>query len=375
MATNKFKTIDLFAGIGGIRKGFEMTGYFENHLSAEIDPYACKTYEHLFGDNPFNDVTSEEFKLETEKVGIDVILGGFPCQAFSIAGQKKGFKDKTRGTLFFDIADIINRNKPKAFLLENVEGLTTHKKGSTFKTILEVLCIELGYTIPEVKVVTNMLGEKDVVFERASFIRKTKNFGLPQRRSRAYIIGFRNDIVKNHVLPPIPTGRTDLKMYRDLNDLLELGADSQYYLASGSLQSMKNHKNRHSNKGNGFGYIVVNEPSIKSPLSNTVLATGGSGKERNIVLDPQPHIGGMVTSTKKTPLNNEGLRNMTQYEWGKLQGFINYAFINKDGIDTFSFPSSISRAQQYKQFGNSVSIPVIESMALYIAEVLNSNMK
>jgi len=136
--TIKYKTIDLFAGIGGIRKGFEMTGRFENKLSAEIDKYSCVTYQHLYGENPFNDVTSEDFKLSTTNIDFDVLLGGFPCQSFSIAGEKLGFEDKTRGTLFFDIVDIINRNKPKAFLLENVEGLTTHKKGHTFNTILEV---------------------------------------------------------------------------------------------------------------------------------------------------------------------------------------------------------------------------------------------
>jgi len=347
---NKYKTIDLFAGIGGIRKGFEMTNRFENKLSAEIDKYSCITYEHLYGENPFNDVTSERFKSSITDMDFDVLLGGFPCQAFSIAGEKLGFKDKTRGTLFFDVVDIINRNKPKAFLLENVEGLTTHKKGHTFNTILEVLCIDLGYSIPGVSVITNVFGEKEVSFERSSFIRRTKDFGLPQRRSRVFIIGFRKDIAEKVDLHPIPSNRDDLSMYNDLNDLIELGADNQYYLASGALQSMKNHKNRHANKGNGFGYMVVNSPDIKSPLSNTILAIGGSGKSRNIVYDPQKHIAGMDYPTKKTPLNNEGLRNMTQREWGKLQGFINYAFVNEKGEDEFSFPTSISRAQQYKQF-------------------------
>lgn len=97
---NKYKVIDLFAGIGGIRRGFELAGDFECVLSAEIDKYACKTYEHLFGENPFNDVSSEDFKKKVEETNYDILLGGFPCQAFSIAGKKHGFKDKTRGTLF-----------------------------------------------------------------------------------------------------------------------------------------------------------------------------------------------------------------------------------------------------------------------------------
>ncbi len=107
----KYRTIDLFAGIGGIRRGFEITNRFENILSAEIDKFACMTYKHLYEENSFNDVSSEEFKIKTEKKDFDVLLAGFPCQAFSIAGQKLGFRDKTRGTLFYDVADIINRNK------------------------------------------------------------------------------------------------------------------------------------------------------------------------------------------------------------------------------------------------------------------------
>ncbi len=372
--TNKYTTIDLFAGIGGIRRGFEMTNRFQNRLSAEIDKYACTTYEHLYGENPFNDVTTEEFKIKTTQIKFDVLMGGFPCQAFSIAGQKQGFKDKTRGTLFYDVADIIDRNRPKAFFLENVEGLTTHMKGQTFKTILEVLCIDLDYIIEGVQVTTNIFGIKEVIFDRNNFIRNTKNFGLPQRRSRVYLIGFRRDIIQDIKIPPIPLGRNDVNLYKDLHDLIELGADFDYYISSGSLESMKKHKNRHKDKGNGFGYIVVNDRFIEAPISNTILATGGSGKERNIIMDFQEQIGGTLVQSKKTSLNNEGLRNMTVREWGKLQGFINYAFIDDKGNDKFSFPSGISRAQQYKQFGNSVSITVVESMAKHIADILDKNM-
>ena len=131
-----YRTIDLCAGIGGIRKGFEMTGAFQNVLSAEIDKYACMTYEHLYGENPLNDITSEDFKTKVEKTKYDVLLAGFPCQAFSRAGRQLGFLDKTRGTLFFDIADILQRTRPKAFMLENVDNLITHSKGNTFKVII-----------------------------------------------------------------------------------------------------------------------------------------------------------------------------------------------------------------------------------------------
>ena len=143
----KYKTIDLCAGIGGIRRGYELAGVFENVLSAEIDKNACLTYKHLYGEDPFNDVTSEEFKQKVESTSYDILLAGFPCQAFSRAGKKDGFLDKTRGTLFFDIAEIIKRTRPKAFMLENVDNLITHQKGRTFATIINVLVNELDYKV------------------------------------------------------------------------------------------------------------------------------------------------------------------------------------------------------------------------------------
>ena len=127
----KYKTIDLCAGIGGIRRGFELTGCFENVLSAEIDEFAARTYEHLYGDNPLNDLTSEDFKNKVVNTEYDVLLAGFPCQSFSSVGKKLGFRDSTRGTIFFDIADIISRTNPKAIFLENVENLISHDKGKT----------------------------------------------------------------------------------------------------------------------------------------------------------------------------------------------------------------------------------------------------
>lgn len=363
-----YKAIDLFAGIGGIRKGFELTNDVEIVLSAEIDKYACETYKHLYGDNPLNDVTSEEFKEKVMKTDYDILLGGFPCQAFSIAGKKEGFKDATRGTLFFEIADILDRTKPKAFLLENVEGLITHKSGATFKTILEVLVLDLGYKVVGVK-------EQDgkLIYEKSSFVRNSKNFGIPQNRPRTYIVGFRKDIIPNgYEFNELPVGRDDLDIYRNLNDLLETNVDDKYYVASGYLETLKNHKANHKAKGNGFGYQVVNSPEIENPISNTILATGGSGKERNLIYDFKEGISGKVVKGKKTPLNSEGIRHMTPTEWGKLQGFINYAFKDKNGVDTFSFPENMSDAQKYKQFGNSVTIAVIEMIARYMVNNLRN---
>ena len=369
-----YRTIDLFAGIGGIRRGFELTGKFETVLAAEIDKYACETYKHLFNEDPFNDVTSEEFKQKVEKTDYDVLLGGFPCQAFSIAGKKEGFMDKTRGTLFFDVADIIKRTRPKAFLLENVEGLLRHKKGDTFETILNVLVKELNYKV--VGVTDNGENDGKLQYNSKDFLVNSRNFGVPQNRPRVYIIGFDNerygDVIEETLLmKELPKARSKDAIYKDLNDLLELNADKEFYLASGYLQTLKNHRDRHKGKGNGYGYIVVNEEGIDNPVSNALLATGGSGKERNLVLDKQDGIAGLEVKGKHTPLNEEGIRMMTPREWGKLQGFINYGFM-KDGIDHFSFPPKISKIQQYKQFGNSVTIPVIEEMAINMLKSLDA---
>ena len=128
------RTIDLCCGIGGIRRGFEMAGGYENVVSAEIDDHACRTYEHLYGENPKNDVTSPEFKKKLKGISYDVLLAGFPCQTFSRIGLRKGFKDKTKGTIFFDIVKVIEVTVPKAVFLENVENLVSHDSGNTFRT-------------------------------------------------------------------------------------------------------------------------------------------------------------------------------------------------------------------------------------------------
>jgi len=358
-----YRTIDLFAGLGGIRRGFEMTGEFENALSAEFEKYACITYEHLFGEDPFNDVTKEEFKKKVEATPYDVLLAGFPCQAFSIAGKKEGFLDKTRGTLFFDVADILNRTRPRAFLLENVQGLLSHKKGATFRTILETLVMGLDYKVVGCEY-NSMIG--DIEYKVADFKGNSRDFGIPQNRPRVYIMGFDRKLYGDKVdtLPinRVPDKSDEPPIYRDLNELLEFKADPQFYVPSKYLETLKRHKERHQGRGNGFGYMVVNAPGIKNPVSNAILATGGSGRERNLVYDPQPGIGGMIVPGKQSPLNDEGIRFMTPREWGKLQGFINYAFI-ENGVDRFKFPERMPINQQYKQFGNSVTIPAIKQMA------------
>lgn len=357
----KYKTIDLFSGLGGIRRGYELTGRFNNVLSADIDKYACQVYKHLYNEDSYNDVTSDEFKNKVENTEYDVLLGGFPCQAFSIAGLQKGFADETRGTLFFDIADIIKRTKPKSFMLENVEGLLKHEKGNTFKTIIKVLD-ELNY-----KVVGVDLNNGEIQYNAKNLVRSTKDFGIPQKRARIFIMGFRKDTIpKDYKFPNLPD-HSDIKIYKNLYDLLEEKVDSKYYLSDKLLTTLKNHRASHASVNSGFGYIVVNEG--EEPVSNTIMATGGSGKERNLIRQYVKEYDNLLVG-RGNAINKEGIRNMTPTEWGKLQGFINYGFM-ENGIDKFSFPEGISDTQQYKLFGNSVSIPVIKAMAEYMIERLD----
>jgi len=359
-----YKTIDLCAGIGGIRRGFELTGKFQNVLSAEIDVCAAKTYEHLFGENPLNDLTSDEFKAKVAQTDYDILLAGFPCQTFSRVGQKLGFRDTTKGTIFFDIADIISRTNPRAVFLENVENLVSHDKGETLRRIVTTLEDELSYRIIGV----TMDEDGSYVYSGKSFIRNSRNFGLPQNRPRVYIMAFSKkmygDAVKVLTADMPFSGRKIIA--EDLNSIIEPVVDDVYYMASGYWKTLKKHKERERAKGHGFGYVVVNAQGIEHPVASTILATGGSGKERNLIYQPKEGVAGKILPTKKTALNDEGIRVMTPTEWGRLQGFIGYAFLDEKGNETFSFPEETTRTQQYKQFGNSVTIPVIEEMANFM---------
>lgn len=359
-----YKTIDLCAGIGGIRRGFELTKHFQNVLSAEIDPYAAATYKHLFGEDPTNDLTSDEFKNKVDTTEYDVLLAGFPCQTFSRIGKRLGFRDITRGTIFFQIADILSRTNPRAIFLENVENLISHDNGNTIETIIRTLEDELEYRIIGV----TLDEEGNYQYNRDSFLRNTKNFGLPQNRPRVYIMGFSKKKYGKAVKrlnEQLPFGN-DLNIFSDVNAIMEREVDDRYYMAQGYLETLKRHKARNKKNGNGFGYCVLNQSGDIHPIAYTILATGGSGKERNLIYQPKKGVAGKMLSTKKTVLNSEGIRIMTPTEWGRLQGFIGYGFLNKNGKETFSFPEGMTNGQKYKQFGNSVSIPVIETMAEFM---------
>ncbi len=365
-----YRTIDLCAGIGGIRRGFEMTGKFKNVLSAEIDEQAARTYEHLYHENPRNDLASTAFKKKVKNTEYDVLLAGFPCQTFSSAGKKEGFEDKTKGTVFYEIAKIIRKTRPKAIFLENVQNLLSHDNGKTFETIIDILESNLKYKV--IGVEYDKSGK--LINKSQSFKRNTVDFGWPQNRPRVYIIAFDKKRYGKQIelLPKsTPTGRTGSSPFASVQDILEDKVDAHYYMSSKYLDTLKRHKIAQKSKGNGFGYCIVNQTSKKVQVANTILATGGSGKERNLIYQPVKEYSGIHIKGKASKLNTEGIRVMTPLEWARLQGFAGYAFL-KNGKDEFSFPEGMSEGQQYKQLGNSVSIPVVEEMAKFILDCFST---
>jgi DNA (cytosine-5)-methyltransferase 1 len=324
----KFKFIDLFAGVGGFRIAMQNLGG-KCVFTSEWDKEAQKTYRANFGEVPFGDITKEETKKYIPD-GFDVLCAGFPCQAFSIAGKRGGFED-TRGTLFFDVAEIIKRKKPKAIFLENVKGLRSHDKGKTLETILNVLRNDLGYFVPEPKIIN------------------AKDFGVPQNRERIYIVGFRKDLAIDEFNYPKPLGKkvTFAKVKE------KKPVQTRYYLSTQYLQTLYNHKERHASKGNGFGFEIIKDDQIANAI-----VVGGMGRERNLVLDDR--ITDFTPQTKiKGEVNREGIRKMTPREWARLQGF----------PDNYLIP--VADASAYKQFGNSVAVPAIQATASVLLEKIN----
>lgn len=312
----EYKMIDLFAGIGGTRLGFYYTGKVNIVFSSEIDSFAAKTYEANFGEKPDGDIT----QISTSTIpNHDILVGGFPCQAFSQAGKKQGFND-TRGTLFFEIARIIKDKQPKAFLLENVRNLLSHDKGKTFdviKTTLEELGYEVKYTLF-----------------------KAKDFGVPQNRERIYIIGFNKEKIKNYKkfsMPDPPYLKTCV------GDILEKNVDEKYTISDKLWQGHQRRKAEHIEKGNGFGYSLFN---AKSMYTNTISAR--YYKDGSEIL---------IEQSDRNP------RKITPREAARLQGF----------PEEFIIP--VSDTQAYKQFGNSVAVPVIHAIAEQIIKVLDYNIQ
>lgn len=324
---SNFTFIDLFAGIGGFRLALQNLGG-TCIFSSEWDTYSKQTYKANFGKLPFGDITLSKTKAAIPN-SFDILCAGFPCQAFSIAGKRGGFED-TRGTLFFDVAEIIDKHRPKAIFLENVKGLTNHDKGRTLSTILNVLREDLGYYVPEPRIMN------------------AKDFGVPQNRERIFIVGFRKDLNINSFQYPEP-----LSLATCVSDIIEEAEVSvKYYLSKQYLSTLVEHKRRHADKGNGFGYEILE----KNGIANAVVC-GGMGRERNLVLDDRLTNFTPVTNIKGE-VNREGIRKMTPREWARLQGFPdNYKIV-------------VSDAQAYKQFGNSVAVPAIQATAKQILTYL-----
>lgn len=330
------KSIDLFAGIGGIRIGFDRA--FGKNIKtvfvSEWDEYAQKTYKANFDDK--FEIAGDITKIkEAEIPSFDICLAGFPCQAFSMAGRHQGFNDDykgmCRGTLFLDVARICEYHKPKLIFCENVKGLTIHDKGRTFKVIRKTF-EELGY-----KVFTKILNSKD--------------FGVPQNRERIYIVCFRNDIAPESF--DFPEGSKKQVCIRDIMDPAPI--DSKYYLSEVYVETLRKHKARHEARGNGFGYVIRDIDGI----SGTIVC-GGMGREGNLIIDEREHS--LVPSTHiKGQINRESIRKMTPREWARLQGF----------PDDFKLP--LADVHLYKQFGNSVTTNVIEAIAKTIKPILYGN--
>lgn len=325
----RFTFIDLFAGIGGFRLAMQRSGG-RCVFSSEWDKPAQQTYFANFGEVPFGDITqiANEKRMSTEIPKHDILAGGFPCQAFSIAGFKGGFAD-TRGTLFFNLARIIEDHAPKAFFLENVKGLVGHDKGRTLTTIIRTLEEDLGYHVH-----TQIVNAKD--------------FGVPQNRERVFIVGFKSVAAAARFQFGKPLGRETT-----IADIKEADVVStRYYLSDRYLETLIRHRDRHASKGNGFGFEIKRDSDIASAI-----VVGGMGRERNLVVDKRLRDFTPKTNIKG-PVNRQGIRKMTPREWARLQGF----------PDSFVIP--VADAQAYKQFGNSVSVPAIEATVKRIVKAL-----
>ena len=306
----KFTFIDLFAGIGGMRLAYEAAGG-KCVYSNEWNKYCQQTYFSNFGEQPDGDIT----KVEASDIpDHDILVAGFPCQPFSIAGVSKknslgratGFEDKTQGTLFFDVCRILKEKRPKAFMLENVKNLKSHDRGRTFKVIEESLD-ELNY-----EVFTAILDGQNFV---------------PQHRERILIVGFdreryRDIIFRFDITPKEPRPV--------LEDILEHDVNAKYTLTDKLWEYLQNYAAKHKAAGNGFGYGLADFKGVTRTLSARYYKDGSE------ILIPQ---------------SGRNPRRLTPRECARLQGF----------PDSFIIP--VSDTQAYKQFGNSVVVPLMENVA------------
>lgn len=315
----KFTFIDLFAGIGGIRLAYQLEGG-KCVFSSEYNKFAKVTYEANFGEIPFGDITKIDEKFIPNH---DILLGGFPCQPFSIAGVSKknslgrnhGFLDETQGTLFFDIARILKEKRPKAFMLENVKNLRSHDKGNTFKVIKKTL-EQLNYSV------------YDKVLDGKHFV--------PQHRERIIIVGFDKNVFNGEEkfdFPELPEAN------RTIEEILEPEVAPKYTLTDNLWKYLQDYAAKHKAKGNGFGYGLVDFDGISRTMSARYYKDGAE-----ILIPRGPGL---------TP------RRLTPRESARLQGFPDEFVINK-----------VSDTQAYRQFGNSVVMPLMNAVAKEITKVI-----
>lgn len=341
----KFRFIDLFAGIGGIRLPFQQLGG-ECVFSSEWDKFAQRTYAANYGEVPSGDITQI---VASDIPDHDILMGGFPCQSFSQAGLKKGFED-TRGTMFFEIQRILGEKRPKVFLLENVKQLKGHDKGRTLQTILNILTGESDLPLDDIPMsddAREALGKKLNYWVDYKVLRAA-DFGIPQNRERIFIVGFDRDyfgenIDFNKIFKwPEPTNQPtkvgDILESQEILDALE----DKYTISDKLWAGHLRRKAEHGIKGNGFGYSLFNR---ESSYTNTISAR--YYKDGSEVLIDQSHLG-------KNP------RKLTPRECARLQGFPDDFIVD-----------AVSQGQIYKQFGNSVCVKVIQAVAKQIVTVLD----
>ncbi len=339
-----FTFIDLFAGIGGIRLPYQQLG---GHcvFSSEWDKFSQKTYLTNFGEMPHGDITQI---ASSDIPDHDVLLGGFPCQAFSQAGLKRGFSD-TRGTMFFEIQRIMAAKRPKAFMLENVKQLRGHDKGRTLKTILDILRGEDSHAIPDDIPMSE--DARLALSEKLNYwvdyrVLRAGDFGAPQNRERIFIVGFDRDYFRDVDFDsvfswPLPP-KTPTRVGDILEDLDRMPPSEDRYTISDRLWTGHlKRKLEHEKKGNGFGYSLFND---ESEYTNTISAR--YYKDGSEILIDQSHLG-------KNP------RKLTMRECARLQGFPDEYIVD-----------AVSQGQIYKQFGNSVCMNVIRAVSEQLIDAM-----
>lgn len=324
-----FTFVDLFAGIGGFRIALEQLGGRCVYAS-EFNTAAQESYGRNHGVIPFGDITKDENK-ELIPENVDVLCAGFPCQPFSLAGLRRGFTDQTKGTLFFDLAQIIQAKRPRIILLENVPGLMSiynkDEQGNrtdvkTICTILDILRNELHYNVPKPEILNAC------------------HFGVPQNRDRVFIVGFR-DI--DDFLYRYPTGEGIEDVY--FGEIREKGiVDAQYYMSNRYWHTLLAHREAQREKGRGYGYCIVRDNEF-----GHTLMVGGMGLERNLVEDPNNLLENV--QDPRGELNHDHIRVLTEQECARMQGFPK------------EFDIVSKKHAAYNQFGNSVAVPVVREVA------------